>query len=188
MSATGMAKGIIRGIAAKATGIAALVLLLATAGAAAQGSGPFGGFKHDSKAPIEIASDTLEVSQAEGEAVFSGEVVAAQGTLRLTADRLTVSYESGEAAAETGEIRHMRADGNVFLSNGSETARGAWAEYDVAGGTMRMGGDVVLTQGENAISGEALVINLDDGTGRVEGSTGGRVKSVFTPSGGGESQ
>ena len=53
----------------------------------------------------------------------------------------------------------MRADGNVFLSNGAETAQGAWAEYDVASGIIRMGGNVVLTQGDNAISGESLVID-----------------------------
>ena len=176
------------GVFARAAGAAALtaVMTLAAApGAPAQGVGPFGGFRHDSSAPIEIASDSLEVRQAEGTALFSGEVVAEQGTLTLTADELTVSYETGAAASETGEIQHMRAEGNVFLSNGAETARGAWAEYDVAGGTMRMGGSVVLTQGENAISGEALVIDLDAGTGRIEGRGEGRVKSVFTPSGDG---
>lgn len=172
----------IRSMAARMAAVLALIPLLAAPDAAAQGVGPFGGFKHDSSAPIEIASDSLEVRQAEGTAVFSGEVVAAQGTLRLTADELTVAYETGEAAAETGEIQEMRAEGNVFLSNGSETAKGDWAEYDVAGGTMRMGGGVVLTQGENAISGQQLVINLDAGTGRIEGDGGGRVKSVFTPS------
>lgn len=173
---------------ARAAGIAALAVFLGTAAAAAQAAGPFGGFKHDSSAPIEIASDSLEVRQAEGKAMFSGEVVASQGTLRLTADDLVVSYETGADAGETGEIQHMRAEGNVFLSNGSETAKGAWAEYDVVGATMRMGGSVVLTQGENAISGEALVINLDAGTGRIEGQGEGRVKSVFTPSPSGGSQ
>lgn len=173
----------------RTAGIVALAATLAAPLAAgAQGGGPFGGFKHDSKAPIEIVSDALEVRQAEGKATFSGEVVAAQGTLRLTADRLTVTYETGETAGETGAIEHMRAEGNVFLSNGAETAKGAWAEYDVAGGMMRMGGSVVLTQGENAISGEELVIDLDEGTGRIEGAGGGRVKSVFVPSGGSESQ
>ncbi len=176
----------------------ALAALVAAAGvaapAAAQGKGPFGGFKHDSGAPIEIVADVLEVRQAENLAIFSGEVVAAQGTLRLTADLLTVTYASEESdtgtdtgaaagtgtgnAADTGAIENMRADGNVFLSNGAETAQGAWAEYDVASGMIRMGGDVVLTQGDNAISGESLVIDLNAGTGRIEG---GRVKSVFTP-------
>lgn len=163
--------------------LAALVAVAVTAAggtapAAAQEKGPFGGFKHDSSAPIEIVADALEVRQAENLAIFSGEVVAGQGTLRLTADLLTVTYAAEQADANTGAIQNMRADGNVFLSNGAETAQGAWAEYDVASGIIRMGGNVVLTQGDNAISGESLVIDLNAGTGRIEG---GRVKSVFTP-------
>ena len=149
-----------------------------TAPAATQSKGPFGGFKHDSSAPIEIVADVLEVRQAENLAIFSGEVVAGQGTLRLTADLLTVTYATEGTDADTGAIQHMRAEGNVFLSNGAETAQGAWAEYDVANGTIHMGGSVVLTQGDNAISGETLVIDLEAGTGRIEG---GRVKSVFIP-------
>jgi len=165
------------------TAVLVLGLALACGGATAQQAGPFGGFKHDSAAPIEITSDALEVRQAEQIAIFTGEVVAGQGTLRLTADTVTVRYEAeGQDAAGTGAIRSMRAEGNVFLSNGSETAEGAWADYDVAAGMMRMGGDVVLTQGENAIAGDALVIDMTEGTGRIEGRTGGRVKSVFTPS------
>jgi lipopolysaccharide export system protein LptA len=145
---------------------------------AAQTTGPFGGFKHDASAPIEIVADALEVQQAQSLAIFTGEVIAAQGTLRLTTDRLTVTYAAEQTNADTGAIQHMRADGSVFLSNGSETAQGAWAEYDVANGMMRMGGSVVLTQGENATAGESLVIDLNTGVGKIEG---GRVKSVFTP-------
>ncbi len=174
------------GVFARGFRLIALVVLTVSAvalgPAAAQEKGPFGGFKHDSSAPIEIVADALEVRQAENLAIFSGEVVAGQGTLRLAADLLTVTYAAEKSdtntSAGTGAIQHMRADGNVFLSNGAETAQGAWAEYDLASGMMRMGGKVVLTQGDNAISGESLVINLNAGTGRIEG---GRVKSVFTP-------
>jgi len=144
----------------------------------AQTKGPFGGFKHDSKAPIEIVADSLEVQQSENLAIFTGEVVAGQGTLRLTTDKLTVTYAAEKSDTGTGAIQHMRADGNVFLSNGSETAQGASAEYDVADGMVRMGGNVVLTQGGNAISGNSLVIDLNTGNGRIEG---GRVKTIFAP-------
>ncbi|MEM6679111.1 MAG: LptA/OstA family protein [Pseudomonadota bacterium] len=145
----------------------------------AQDQGPFGGFKHDNSQPIEITSDALEVRQAQNLAIFTGEVIAGQGTLRLTADRVEVFYNQENSDSETGAIERLRAEGNVLLSNGSETARGAWGEYDVIAGEMRMGGSVVLTQGENAIKGESLLIDLTAGTGRVEG---GRVKSVFNPS------
>lgn len=175
----------------------ALAVVTATIGVAghAQDGGPFGGFKHDRSAPIEITSDSLEVRQAEELAIFTGDVVAGQGTLRLTSDVLYVYYdedpepaegEDAAAAAEaaededdgTGAIRNMRAEGNVFLSNGTETAQGEWGEYDVETGMMLMGGDVVLTQGGNAISGPSLTINLDTGVGRVDG---GRVTSIFKP-------
>ena len=176
------------GVFAKNIQLIALVALALAAGpAAAQVKGPFGGFKHDSSAPIEIVADALEVRQAENLAIFSGLVVAGQGTLRLTTDLLTVTYaaaqsgSSSSSSANTGTIQNMRADGDVFLSNGAETARGVWAEYDVARGMIRMGGNVVLTQGDNAISGESLVIDLNTGVGRIEGGTTGRIKSIFAP-------
>lgn len=157
---------------------AAAVLALGLGVAWAQETGPFGGFKHDNSLPIEVTADSLEVRQAESKAIFTGEVIAGQGTLRLTADSVTVTYAAdGQSEAGSGGITHMRADGNVFLSNGTETAKGAWAVYDVVAGTMRMGGGVILTQGCNAISSDALFIDLNAGVGRSEG----RVRVIFTP-------
>ncbi|HET7408815.1 MAG TPA: lipopolysaccharide transport periplasmic protein LptA [Paracoccaceae bacterium] len=149
--------------------------------AAAQSAGPFGGFKHDSSAPIEITSDALEVRQAEQLAIFTGDVVAGQGTLRLTADRVEVTYADQGQDSGTGAIRELVAEGNVFISNGAETAQGQKARYDIESGIITMTGDVVLTQGQNVISGQQLTIDLDEGQGRVESGAGGRVKSIFTP-------
>lgn len=155
----------------------------AEGGATATASqGPFAGFRHDSSAPIEVTSDALEVRQGEQIAVFTGDVVAGQGTLRLASDTMTVSY-GGNDPDQTGEINSIVAEGNVFLANESETAEGARAEYDVVEGMLRMWGDVIVTQGQNAISGESLVIDLKAGTGRIESAGGERVKSVFTPAG-----
>lgn len=160
--------------------IAAVVAALAIAPAAAQQASPFGSFKHDNSLPIEITSDALEVRDPEKLAVFSGDVVAGQGKLRLTSDILNVWYDGENPDdAETGAISRLRAEGDVFLSSGAETARGAWALYDVETGIVTMGGGVTLTQGENAIRGETLRVDLNAGQGRVEG---GRVRSVFRPS------
>lgn len=155
------------------------ITMVATASmASGQESGnPFGSFKHDNTQPIEITADVLEVREAEQRAIFSGAVVAGQGDLRLTADTLSVWYRQGQGE-QRGDIDRMRAEGDVFLSSGSETARGAWADYAVGDGMVTMGGGVVLTQGENAIRGERLTVNLTSGVGRIEG---GRVQSVFNP-------
>ncbi|MEL6476348.1 MAG: lipopolysaccharide transport periplasmic protein LptA [Pseudomonadota bacterium] len=158
----------------------ALALLCLSSAASAQEKGPFGGFKHDSSAPIEITADSLEVRQADQVAIFEGNVIAGQGTLRLTASRVEVYYDQEAEGGETGAIQRLDASGNVFLSNGSETARGAEGTYDVAEGKVSMAGDVVLTQGENAVSGKQLEIDLNTGVGRIVG----RVGASFLPSSG----
>lgn len=161
---------------------ALFALVLTGAAAQAQDKNPFGSFKHDAAQPIEIVADSLAVDQGAETATFQGKVEAAQGTLRLTAQKVVVSY-GGEGGGDTGKIDKLRADGDVFLSNGAETASGAWADYDVAGGQVRMGGGVVLTQGTNAISGETLQIDLNAGKGSI---SGGRVRSVFSPKSAGQ--
>ncbi|MEM6546732.1 MAG: LptA/OstA family protein [Pseudomonadota bacterium] len=153
-----------------------LSLLLAPGLGVAQES-PFGGFKHDSKAPIEITADSLEVRQAESIAIFQGNVVAGQGTLRLTATVMRVAFDPDQENPETGAITNVKADGQVFLTNGAETAQGDAAEYDVTTGLVTMSDNVVLTQGENVLTGQSLRIDLNTGVAQVIG----RVKSIFTP-------
>lgn len=166
-------------------GLGPLALTGLAAPASAQDAGPFGGLKHDSSEPIEIVSDSLEVRQADSIAIFSGQVEAGQGTLRLSADRVVVAYDQDESDSETGAIRSMKADGNVFISNGAETAEGETAEYNVATGMMFLRGNVLLTQGGNAISGPELVIDLNTGRAKMQGGvrgqqgSGGRVKTIF---------
>ena len=152
-------------------------MILASLPAAAQTQVPFGGLKHDSSLPVEITSDALQLDQAAGTAVFTGTVKVGQGTLRLAADRVEVFY-AGEAGSGTGTIERMKASGNVTLSNGDEAAEAANATYEVATGVVRMDGDVLLTQGRNALSSQTLKIDLNAGTGVLEG----RVQTIFTPS------
>lgn len=147
---------------------------------AAQQKSPFGGFKHDRNAPIEITANALEVRQSQQTAVFTGKVIAGQGTLRLTADRVEVKYdEKAKSDSETGAITNLKAKGDVFLSNGSETAQGSWAEYNLKTGMVRMGGDVVLTQGKNAGRGSSLVVNLNTGVARLSGGKNTRMSMSF---------
>lgn len=153
-------------------------VLFGAAVLAQDSSGPFGGFKHDREAPIEITSENLEVRQAEQVALFKGDVVAGQGTLRLTAVEMDVHFtENNESDDETGAIRRIEARGSVFLSNGTETAQGDWGEYKVEDGMVRMKGNVILTQGGNAGSGEELEIDLNTGVAKM---TKG-VTLIFTP-------
>ncbi len=151
----------------------ALALALLPGVAAAQGTTvAFGGLKQDTTLPVEISADSLSVNQNDGTAVFSGNVIVIQGELRLAATEIRVDYAEDGKTMET-----LNATGGVTIANATDAAESKEAVYTVASGQVVMTGDVLLTQGENAISGQRLRLNLKDGTGVMEG----RVTTTFVP-------
>ena len=135
---------------------------------------PFGGLQHDSSLPVEIVADQLTVDQSDGAVMFVGNVVIGQGDMRMTADEMTVSYSAGDDG-DTGRIERIVAKGNVVLVNGAEAAQAQSAEYSIDDGVVVLVGDVIMTQGQNALSSARMVINLTDGTARMEG----RVRTIL---------
>ena len=156
--------------------VAVLLAFGQNAGAAfaQQANIAFGGMKQDTSMPVEVDADNLSINNADGTAVFSGNVIVMQGDMRLTAGEVRVEY-----AAEGGGIKTLHASGGVTLINKADAAEAQDAVYTIEQGNVVMTGDVLLTQGPNAISGQKLVINLKDGTGIMEG----RVKTIFAPGG-----
>jgi lipopolysaccharide export system protein LptA len=152
-----------------------LSLLLALPSAAtAQTSIALGGVTADPDAPLEITADSLTVNREDGSAVFEGDVRIGQGDLRIAAARVQVRYDGG-----TGDIARLDATGGVTLATADEQAEARSAEYDLGTGTLTLIGDVLLTQGESALSAERMIVNLDDGTARMEG----RVTTIFRQDG-----
>jgi lipopolysaccharide export system protein LptA len=162
--------------------VKAWILVAALAAGAAQAQQgaefPFGGLKGDPTLPVEIAADSLSVSQSDGTATFEGNVVIGQGEMRLSAGRVLVEYAQGQGGAQ-GKIESLHASGGVTLVNGAEAAEATEAVYTNDSGSVVMTGSVVLTQGQNVISGEKLTVSLTDGTGRMEG----RVRTVLRQDG-----
>ena len=134
----------------------------------------FGGLKTDTTLPVEVTADSLTVTQTDGVAVFSGNVLVTQGDMKLSAAEVRVEYGTDG----TG-ISRLFASGGVTLKAGTDAAEAVEAVYTVATGEVVMQGHVLLTQGQAAISGEKLVVSLKDGTGKMEG----RVTTTFVPGG-----
>ena len=149
-------------------------ILLAALPAHGQGIA-FGPFRQDPEEPVEVTSERLEVDQDSGIATFIGDVIVVQGQMRLTAPQVRVEYTPGDE----GGIDEMHATGGVTMVNGEETAEGSEAVYAVVDGTVVMTGDVIVTQGPNVIAGERLDVDLDTGTGTMEG----RVRTIFRQDG-----
>lgn len=156
--------------------ISCIAAVLVTGAAMAQtaniavGTGAF-----DASLPVEVTADELSVDQSTGKAVFDGNVLVVQGEVRLSAGQVTIEY--AEEGSENA-ISRLLASGGVTFVTTSDAAEAQDAVYSVADGTVTLSGDVLLTQGQNAIAGDRLVVDLDSGNGRMEG----RVRTVFTPS------
>ncbi len=63
-----------------------------------QQSGPFGNFGGNSKDPIKIDADRLDVQDKEGKAIYAGNVVAVQGETTVRCTTMTIFYTSRQRA------------------------------------------------------------------------------------------
>jgi lipopolysaccharide export system protein LptA len=168
---------------------AALALMPAPVGAArAQDfAAAFSGFNTDSDAPIQIEADQLEVRDEEKVAIYSGKVRVRQGETLLEAPALRVFYqgEATVAGVPGSQVSRIEAGPGVMVRSGDRTASGDSAVFDMASEIITMSGNVVLTEGENVVRGERLIVNLATNQGRIEG---GRVQTLITPSAAGKPQ
>jgi lipopolysaccharide export system protein LptA len=154
------------------------------------------GFSQNRDQPVHIEAATLEVRDKQKEATFSGDVRVKQGDTGLRCKSLVVFYEQGgEDAPKTktmpaatpgpgGEqkIKRLEARGAVIVTQKDQTVTGELGIFDMKSNTVTMTGNpVVMTQGQNVLRGERLVVDLTSGVSRVEsGKNGqGRVQGLF---------
>jgi len=148
---------------------------------------------HDSKAPVEITSDMLEILQNKQKAVFSGNVEAIQGNITINSDTMLVHYKSGDdkKGKSQNSVSKVETIGNVRLKTPKETAKSKKGIFDVEKNIITLTGGVTLESGKNVVKGEKFVYNLKTGkssivSGNVKSSSGTkkkeRVKGIFIPS------
>ncbi len=130
-----------------------------------------GGLAHDTSEPVQVTSDSLSIDQDAGLVVFTGNVLIIQGDLRISAGEARIEYAEGNQ----GEVERMRATGGVTFVKGTDAAEARDALYEVAEGMITMTGDVLFTQNQTTLAGDRLLVDLEAGTGQVEGN----VRTVF---------
>lgn len=157
--------------------LAALTLLtslaLGSVAAAQEAQVGFGTVSADPDDPVEVTAEQLNVSETDGSAIFTGDVVIVQGEMRLSAPRVQINYDD-----VTGDVSTMEATGGVTLVSGDDAAEAQRADYDVNDGFIVMTGSVLLTQGRNALTADRMDVNLEDNTAVMRG----RVKTVLVRS------
>src|SRR5262249_17957001 len=111
-----------------------------------------------------------------------------QGDTDLRAKTLVVYYEDNGkggatniTAAQPGpggasQIKRLEADGGVLVTQKDQTATGNKGVFDMKTNTITLMGNVVISQGQNVLREERLVVDRATGVSRMEG---GRVQGIF---------
>jgi len=162
--------------------------------------------------PIHIEADRMESDNQQDIVVFLGHVVAKQGEVVIRADKMTVNYStpqndrsneayrsedemSSERQAEpatersadnmTQRIKVIFAQGNVKIVKGDWVAVGNSMEYYATDRKVVLTGDAKAWQDKNMVTGDRIVLYLDEGKSIVErsGKEGKRVKAFIYPDG-----
>jgi lipopolysaccharide export system protein LptA len=120
---------------------------------------------HDTRAPIDVAADRIEVQDRADRAVISGNVVIRQASLTMNAPRVTVVYASDQGL----QIQRVEASGGVVMRSPSETVRSQFAIYDTDRALITLIGGVILTRGDSQVNGGRLVLDLDTGRAVMDG-------------------
>lgn len=137
---------------------------------------------HNSKAPVDVAADRIELQDRADRALLTGNVEIRQAELTMKAPRVTVAY----TRAGGTEIQRLDASGGVTVTTPSETAQSQYAIYDFDSRLITMIGNVTVNRNGSNVSGGRLVISLDSGRATMDGSrggttaNGGRVTGRFT--------
>jgi lipopolysaccharide export system protein LptA len=131
-----------------------------------------------SREPISVTADHLEFDYRTRVLTYKGGVIVIQGDMKLQSDTLTVSLDDH---SENSKPKEVVALGQVRLSKGTRWATGERAVFDRAQNTVVLSQHAVMHDGQNEVSGDRIVVYLDQERSVVEGGTG-RVKAVLFPS------
>lgn len=157
-------------------------LLLAAAPVGAQ-IAPGGG-------PMAYGADSQEYLDAQRVLHLRGRAELIQAANRLRADNISVHFSeragggTGTFGSGTGDAERINADGNVYFVTPTEVVRGDNAVYTFADDTIVVTGDVIVTQGENVMTGSRLTVQVAAGRSTMDGqpsANGRRVRGVFYP-------
>ncbi len=130
--------------------------------------------------PITITADSLDFDYRARVLSYKGHVVVIQGDLKLEADTLRVELDA--VSTTNAQIKEVTATGSVRMDKGTRWATAGRAVFDQTKRTVTLNDDAVLHDGANQVSGDRVVVYLDEERSVVDGGSGSsRVKAILFP-------
>lgn len=130
----------------------------------------------DTDQPIDITSDLVETDTKDSLITFKGNVTARQRDMVIYADFVeAVISQDGKA------IEKVTAGGNVKIQQGLRVANCGKAVYYNLEKKVVLTGEPRVWEGENMVSGEEIVVDMDRDRVEVKGGSAGRGKAKISP-------
>lgn len=178
-----------------AVGLICAAALLA--GSAAIAQSPGGGIGIQGNQPLDVTGDAFDYDGGECRATYTGNVEMIQGTARMRSPRVDTYFGRTGATATPaaggansrcgGDVQRIEMAGTFYYVSPEQQARSDHATYTAANDTIVLTGNVVLTQGQNVMTGARATINTRTNDARVESGpsaqSNGRVRAVIFPNG-----
>jgi lipopolysaccharide export system protein LptA len=102
--------------------------------------------------------------------------VAKQGDVTIHGDRLRIFTAAGGS-----DVERIVAEGNVRIEQGQRLATSGRAEYLRAEERIVLTGAPRVSEGQNVVEGQEIVLFLKENRSVVKSGQGGRVNAIFAP-------
>ncbi len=126
-------------------------------------------------ADLHLEAGLMSFDYQAGTLVCSREVVAQHGDVRLSADELKLQF----APSDPSLLRKVRASGSVVVTRGQERATARTATWSRVRRELLLEGNATLGSGDSEVTGESLVIDLENGRTVMDGGEG-RVRATIS--------
>ena len=141
--------------------------------------------ENDRQQPLKIVADSAVLSDKDGTATYTGNVVLTQGTLKISASRLHIKTQQGKVELVTAEGKPANFTQQPAAEQASVVATALTIDYQVKEQTLILRRKASIVQNENVFKGEEIVYEIqsqrlkavgqtketpkgEPGTGRVE--------------------
>lgn len=134
----------------------------------------------NSKEPVLIKSDTLNLDSKERVFTYRGNVHVVKGDIEITSDILVGRY------SETQDLENILCRGNVVVTRGPEMrATSNRAFYNVKSGKIELTEEPELNRGGNVLAADKIIVFVEEDRSEAEGNVRVKVlKSESTASSG----
>jgi lipopolysaccharide export system protein LptA len=143
---------------------------------------------------VITAKNSIEYYSVKRQAVARGDALIVADNGRSIAADVIVGYLAPPAATpapapgqppdmlgQAGKLQKVDAIGHVEIHTPNQTATGDRGVYLPDRGLARLGGNVHIVSGPNALSGSDAVVNMKTGIATLLASPGGQVTGTITP-------